>query len=81
MADICRYSSWFHLLSLLSTLAGIERLQEDLSRNRRHSTWLYAIFHTHVYLWEESENVDGEEELDGKVLDTSCYVESRCHNT
>jgi MFS family permease len=68
MANIYRHPPRVYLLPLLSALVGVERLQEHLPCHWWHSTWMYAVLNTHVYIWKAGKNVDYQEELDGEVL-------------
>lgn len=69
MANIaCRHTSWIHLLAFFSALAAVQRIEEHFPRYWGHTTCMYALLHTHVYLWQEGEDVDGAEEFYGEFL-------------
>lgn len=68
MITIFRHLPRFGLLLVLQSLARRGWNEEYVYCNWWHSAGLLDLHRADVYLWQEGANVDGEEELDGKVL-------------
>ena len=71
MIAIFRHLPRFGLLLVLQSLARCGWNEEYLRCNWWYSAGLLDHHRTDVYLWQEGANVDGEEELDGKILGLS----------
>ena len=63
-----RHLPWSRLLAFLQSLARSGWVEEGFHRARVYPVGVLGDDGADVYIWEEGEDVDCEEELDGEVL-------------